>query len=124
MNTLLLMKLVKESKGEGLAHINPWKFPANEPWKTKFFYDMWSSALEHDSSAGFHTLSLYTPPECLHGALEMAINHHSVEAIVPLLNAFTDIPNFSPCSTCCEQCPTVFLQAKKWFPLLRAQLPG
>ena len=118
MNALILLKLVKESKGEGLAAINPWKYPAKEPWKTKFFYDMWSSALEHDSTDGFHTLALYTPPECLVGALELAISHHSIDALVPLINAFKDIPQISSCHPCCEKCPLVFSQTLKWFPEL------
>ena len=115
------MKAVKESKGQGLALINPWRFPANEPWKTKFFYDMWKSALEHDSSDGFHCLTLYTPQDNLEGALELAVSHHNAEAIVPLLNSYK-VFELCPCSQNCKKCEEVFLRVKQWFPSLTATI--
>jgi hypothetical protein len=123
MNVSLLLKTVKEEKGAGLAHINPWKFPDRDPWKTVFFFDMWSSALNNNSIDGFHTLALYTPLDCVDGALELAVHHHSVEALVPLLNKKYNHSHFLfSCSPECLRCKSVFVKVKQWFPSL-IQLP-
>jgi hypothetical protein len=120
MNVSLLLKTVKEDRGKGLAHINPWKYPSRDPWKTIFFYDMWKGALENSSVDGFHTLALYTPIDCINGAIELAVHYHSSEALVPLLNKkYNNTYCLFSCAADCQECKRVFLQVKKWFPSLR-----
>jgi len=84
MNTELLLMLIKKDQGKHLASINPWKYPKKEPWRQKFFYDMWVTAFTNNSVYAFHTLTLYTPDEFLDRAIDLACEEHSCEALVPL----------------------------------------
>jgi len=85
MNTDVLLTMLKKDQGKYLASINPWKYPKDEPWKQKFFYDMWTTAFTNNSLYAFHTLTLYTPDEFIEKAIELAIEDHSREALTPLL---------------------------------------
>jgi hypothetical protein len=85
MNTDLLLLLLKKDQGKHLASVNPWKYPQQEPWRQKFFYDMWITAFLNNSTYAFHTLTLYTPDEFLENAIELAAEYHSSDALTPLL---------------------------------------
>ena len=85
MNTEVLFMLLKQEQGKYLSDVNPWKIPKEEPWRQKFFYDMWVHALHFNSVHGYHTLTIYTPNEYLNQAIELACEQHSVEALVSLV---------------------------------------
>jgi hypothetical protein len=116
MNTELLLMLIKKDQGKHLASINPWKYPQQEPWRQKFFYDMWVAAFQNNSSCAFHTLSLYTPDEFLETAIELATEEHSSHALTPLFGKkYTFevrkkmVEKLHPCSLgiTCTRCHTV-----------------
>jgi hypothetical protein len=118
MNTEILLYLVKKDQGKYLATINPWKYPKEEPYKTQFFYQMWTLALNENSIDSFHTLSLYTPLEYYTSLVELILQYHNVDALIPVLNMKKNVKVPSKCSENCEQCEKILSEVKQWFPQL------
>jgi hypothetical protein len=123
MNTELLLMLVKEDQGKYLAALNPWKIPREEIWRQKFFFEMWTSALKNNSLYGYHTLAIYTPREYLDNAIELAMEEHSVGALVSLLgkkypyDGRKDAAKLLFClkGNKCEKCLSIKFDLFKWF---------
>lgn len=123
MNTEILLLLVKEEQGKFLAELNPWKIPREEPWREKFFFDMWTIALKNNSLYGFHTLSIYTPKEYIDKAIELASEEHSVDALVSLLGKKYSYENrieqaqllFCSEGQYCQKCTFLKMNIIKWF---------
>jgi hypothetical protein len=80
-----LFQAIKMNRGRPFTNIEYVPFPEDTMLRQTLQMHLWDTALENESYECYHTLSLYTDPEILQNALELAIYYHEVNAVIPLL---------------------------------------
>lgn len=129
-----LFQAIQTRQGAAFTEMEYVPFPQDVFLRQNLLMQLWDHALEKESYDCFHTLSLYTDPDILINVFELALYHHQVHAIVPLIaclqrnNQFIQLGNVQcnqkQCKTCMhirEQLLVFFAFEEDW-KLVRKKL--
>jgi hypothetical protein len=80
-----LFRAVEMNRGIPFTNMEFIPFPEDTMLRQTLQMQLWDYALEKESYECFHSLSLFTDTDILFNVLQLAIYHHQVHALVPLI---------------------------------------